>query len=505
MAAPPPPRAQGCRTLSRCRDATVFTWRVAGLAERVDNNGAGSARLLPFQPGVALRSAPFRLDGSDAWFLRLYPGGDGAAAAAADAAAAAAAAAGAPAAAPAPPARAMSLHVCCASRARRDGAPPPPLLLDGQVALLGANGAPVKEYLPHEGEYEAYMFREAQRDDERKELTHSALPLQRAAGGVAGGGGGGVEKEAAEAEEEVVLRVAHAIPHAAFARVVDNEWLDADDCLTLRLTLRAGVQWYTDGEAAVASAVHDGAPLPPPPAPRSDADVQLGRQLAALFDSGADADCALALPHGAGVVRAHRWLLSARSPVLAKALTDPVWAAQRAHADSAGAAPPPPLTLACEGVDAATLRLFVRCLYDGDVDSACCAASVPRETLLGLLRCADACDVPHLRAACERALAAALRVGNAADTLREAVRLEARALRGAIVSYVRSRFDDVAASEGWARLLVEAPLLQAELLRALVGAPPQTAQRKRSREAAEDDAAAGGGEDAGGAGPAAAG
>jgi hypothetical protein len=192
-------------------------------------------------------------------------------------------------------------------------------------------------------------------------------------------------------------------------------------------------------------------------------------QLTGLLSSGAGADCALAAACGTVALPCHRWLLAARSPVLAVALRSAAWAAADA----------PPLPLA--GVDAPTLRRFVAFMYTEDA-----SAALPRDAswadALALMRAADAYDVAALRCVCEAALAARLRVSNAAEALAVAERCRAPALRDAAAAFLRAHLQEVAATPGWARLVAEMP----HLLRACLS-EQQRRGGKRCREDNADD------------------
>jgi hypothetical protein len=281
-------------------------------------------------------------------------------------------------------------------------------------------------------------------------VAQASIPLQRRSSALAGG------CEEGEAGE-VVARLARAVPHKVFALALPHTWYDEHGCLTLRVALRAGLHSVSEGvdRAGAAAAAEPAAPA-----------SALATQLSSLLDSGAGADCALAAPCGHRV-KAHAWLLAARSPVLATALTKPEWAAPAAADGSVGV---PCVTIA--DVDAPTLTRFVRYIYTGDASLIASADDdAGRANALTLLRLADEYDVGSLREACERVLGgAALEVGTAAETLAAAARHNAPCLKAAASAFVRRHLGAVAATPGWARLLADAPLLQVELLQAIVGA-----------------------------------
>jgi hypothetical protein len=315
----------------------------------------------------------------------------------------------------------MTLLVCCAGGAAVD--------VDGTLRLLDRRGRQIDEMAPpdyddyggEDDDYDGYDYQP------KEDLSLAQLPYTA---------GRAVASDAPPATD-VVLRMDRAVEHELFTRRVSSQWCDRDGALTLELTLRGGLRGAPGSGAGTAPA----APAPP---------TALGTQLVALLASGAGADGALRAA-GGETLRVHRWLLASRSPVLATALTDPAWAT-------------PDAPVEVDDMDETTLRAFVEYLYSEDA----APVHASRELALAMLAASDKYDVPSLRAAAEAALGAALCVDGSADTLRAAARHGAAALRARAAAFVRAHLDEVTATPGWATLLAEAPLLQVEILQALV-------------------------------------
>ena len=421
----------GASTL-RFSDATRFVWKVhgfdeCGVAERLKHMKAS------FPAGVGVRSPNFSLCGIDAWYAVLYPGGDPQQAAAIAKAKVDLAKWEVAYAAwrnepdetrefmmpvkRSMPKQAMTLLVCCGARGAA-------VDVDGVLRLLGDDGRPIDEVEP-EDDY-GYDYQQDQYAEPVEDVTFTNLPY-------APGPTGADSVPAAE----VVLRMDSAIDYELFSKNVSSPFCDADGALTLELTLYGGLRGAPGSGAGTAPA----AAAPP---------TALGTQLAALLASGAGADAALRAA-GGETLRVHRWLLASRSPVLATALTDPAWAT-------------PDAPVEVDDMDEPTLRAFVKYLYSEDA----APVHASRELALAMLAASDKYDVPSLRAAAEAALGAVLCVDGAADTLRAAARHGATALRTRAAAFVRAHLDEVTATPGWATLLAEAPLLQVEILQALV-------------------------------------
>ncbi len=137
-------------------------------------------------------------------------------------------------------------------------------------------------------------------------------------------------------------------------------------------------------------------------------------------------------------------------------------------------------------MDAATLRTFVTYLYTED------AAEIhaSRDAALAMLAAADKYDVPSLRSAAEVALTRELCAASAAETLCAAARHGATGLRSRAAAFVRLHLAEVTATPGWARLLTEMPLLQVELLQALVEEQEGALRPASNKRPREQDAAA---------------
>jgi hypothetical protein len=423
----------------RLRASAVVTWRVGGL---------DLGRLRGFPGGVSLRSAPFTLDDC-AWYLLLYPGGDAEEQTEQAEAAAAAKRRANPAYhhtdrdARAEPERFMSLHVCCAARGRD-------VCVEGDLTLLGPDGRTIDTggWYDQEDDVDedGYFNNPYEGEEPPVDINPAGLRLGLWHRGTAAAAAAGVD---AADEADVVARISQAISHELLSRGSSKPWYDGDGRLTLRVTLSAGLE--TGSPAAVVAA---------PPAAPSALSVQLG----ALLASGAGTDVSFA-PAGDGPpLRAHRWLLAARSSVLAVSLTAPAWNLPRAP-------------IKVPDFDAATFERFLRFLYTEDA-----ALVAARADALALLPAADKYDVHSLRAACEATLATELTPENVTEAFALATRHGAGALKEATAGFIRTHLAEVVATPGWARLVQETPLLQVELVQSLVVPQPGGSAAKRPRQ-----------------------
>eukprot|EP01043_Picozoa_sp_COSAG02_P005199 COSAG02_NODE_140_length_34374_cov_913.416443_2_plen_487_part_00 len=170
--------------------------------------------------------------------------------------------------------------------------------------------------------------------------------------------------------------------------------------------------------------------LPPP---------TLALSYQALLESGFMSD--MELKCGGTSVKAHKLLLSARSPVFA-AMFKPGLVEAEAN------------EVTLEGIEPAVLRSLVHYLYCETLPEGA------MENAEGLLASADQYGVPRLVALCERELILGIDEANAAARLVLADKHHAMQLKEACLDFIARHSETVMQSEGWQQMAMHPNLLQ---------------------------------------------
>jgi speckle-type POZ protein len=227
------------------------------------------------------------------------------------------------------------------------------------------------------------------------------------------------------------------------------------------LTLSAIIS-LTENTLATTSAVEENNdPLP------AIAPTAFLSEMASLLTSGEGADVTLLC--GADRMHAHANILCARSPVLRAQLRGPM-------------ACPPNAVPVPDEIDPPTLRRTLTFIYTDECEPA------SAEEAQHLLNAADHFGLARLRAICERKLADALNVENAAFTLTLAEQHSASGLRTAALRFVAKNAVEVTKTEGWAHLKASSPaLVEAALLTSATGVPPEPQVAGEAADKGKDD------------------
>jgi speckle-type POZ protein len=173
-----------------------------------------------------------------------------------------------------------------------------------------------------------------------------------------------------------------------------------------------------------------------------------------MLSSGEGAD--MTLLSGAERISAHSQVLCARSPVLRAQLRGPL-------ACALDAVPVP------DEIEPSVLRRTLEFIYTDECEPA------SAEEAQHLLNAADQYGLDRLRTICERKLADALNVENAAFTLTLAEQHRASALRNKALRFVAQNAVAVTKTEGWAHLRASSPaLVDAAIITIATGEPPES-------------------------------
>jgi speckle-type POZ protein len=178
----------------------------------------------------------------------------------------------------------------------------------------------------------------------------------------------------------------------------------------------------------------------------------LGGTMKTLLDAGTLSDVVLQSAEDQTAVKAHRLILTARSPVFAAMFTGGMAEAKVPDGALAYDSGNKPLSIA--GVSGVVLKSLVHFIY---VDELSADAD---EHLEGLLAAADQYQLPRLVSLCEEQLCAGITTENAAARLVVAELHSAAQLMEHCLDYISEQPAEVMATEGWQQLGTQPNLLQ---------------------------------------------
>ncbi|PAA58105.1 hypothetical protein BOX15_Mlig001084g7 [Macrostomum lignano] len=192
-------------------------------------------------------------------------------------------------------------------------------------------------------------------------------------------------------------------------------------------------------------------------------DCRLAEELSQLLERGLHADVALCVGANGAELRAHKSVLSARSPVF-QAMFEHQMEESRAN------------RVEVPDLDEDTMREVLRYLYTGRAPNLSNMAD-------SLLAAADKYQLDRLKVMCEESLAASLTVENTCDCLVLADLHSAEQLRQHACDYLLGHANEVTESAGWAQMVRRQPHLVAEAFKALAmqATPPLGPPRKRPK------------------------
>ena len=165
-------------------------------------------------------------------------------------------------------------------------------------------------------------------------------------------------------------------------------------------------------------------------------------------------------------MRAHRIILSARSPVFHALLTGPM----REGSES---------TVHVGDVRAPVFRALLHFAYTDALPDELEGGRLDVPMAQHLLVAADRFQLGRLRTICERRLCETVDTATAATTLALAEQNHAAELKRVCLDYVSRHLQAVMASDGYAHMVSSCPQLQAELLSVIAAAAQERAARER--------------------------
>ncbi|KAG8184015.1 hypothetical protein JTE90_024472 [Oedothorax gibbosus] len=138
----------------------------------------------------------------------------------------------------------------------------------------------------------------------------------------------------------------------------------------------------------------------------------------------------LTLSVGNRVLRVHKSVLCARSPVFAKMLKSPMDEKEKD-------------VITIPDIDLPILKTFIEFLYSGDMPDA------EFETACALYYAADKYEVPSLQKECANVLLDKLDIENSCQVLALANRHSDEELKGLVLHFMQSEFDAILGTDSW--------------------------------------------------------
>ncbi|KAK9835467.1 hypothetical protein WJX74_000792 [Apatococcus lobatus] len=206
----------------------------------------------------------------------------------------------------------------------------------------------------------------------------------------------------------------------------------------------------------------------PPPRPNliQVPDPSLGRELSQLLESGAGADVTFKVEDEE--LKAHRIVLTARSPMFAALLNSPMREGEEG-------------VVTFPDVRVPVFRGVLHFVYTDSLPEDLDGTNLDAAMAQHLLVAADRFALPRLRRICERRLCETVEVETVATTLALAEQNHGEELKRVCLEFVSRHLQQVMGSEGYQHMVTSCPQLQAELLRTIAVASNERAQHNRTR------------------------
>jgi len=207
-------------------------------------------------------------------------------------------------------------------------------------------------------------------------------------------------------------------------------------------------------------------PLPELPPP------QLGAHLGELLETGRDADVTFEVD--GEMMRAHKLILTCRSPVFHALLSAPMREGNEG-------------VVRLQDIKAEVFRAMLHFVYTANLPEEHSGDRLEVPMTQHLLAAADRFNLARLRTICERKLCESMEVETAATTLALAEQNRALDLKRVCLDFVANNLSEVMATDGFTHMSHSCPHLQAEVLRAVADLKNNAKQAEAEEE--EDTAA----------------